>query len=111
MTGGQYGRFVLLQDQFGYDVGILTDELLDPSTGQLRRRFLRFFRLGGIFNTLGLDFNGEIIRQTSFLPLQFRGLRFLHGTATTTSTGSSCFPQTFTLPPAVTEVPGDLAPE
>jgi hypothetical protein len=111
MTGGQYGRFVLLQDQFGYDVGILTDELLDTSTGQLRRRFLRFFRLGGIFNTLGLDFNGEIIRQTSFLPLQFRGLRFLHGTATTTSTGSSCFPQTFTLPPAVTEVPGDLAPE
>ncbi|HSF07239.1 MAG TPA: hypothetical protein VLG10_15760 [Methylomirabilota bacterium] len=111
MTGGQYSQFVLLQDQFGYDVGVFTDELLDTSTGQIRRRFLRFFRLGGIFNMLGLDFNGEIVRQTSFVPLQFRGLRFLHGIATTTSTGSSCFPQTFTLPPTVTAVPGELAPE
>lgn len=111
MTGGQYGRFVLLQDQFGYDVGVLTDELVDTATGQIRRRFVRFFRLGGIFNALGLDFNGEVIRQTSFLPLQFRGLSFLHAVATTTSTGSSCFPQTFTLPPSVTEVAGELAPE
>ncbi len=111
MTGGQYGRFVLLQNQFDYDVGVLTDELVDSATGQIRRRFLRFFRLGGIFNTLGLDVTGQVIRQTSFLPLQYRGLRFLHGIATTTSTGSSCFPQTFTLPPSVTAVHGDLAPE
>jgi hypothetical protein len=111
MTGGQYGRFVLLQDQLGYDVGVLTDELVDAATGQIRRRFLRFFRLGGIVNALGLDFNGQIVRQTSFLPLSFRGLRFPHGVATTTPTGSSCFPQTFTLSPSVTEVHGDLAPE
>ena len=111
MTGGQYARFVVLQDQFDYDVGVLTDELQDTSTGQIRRRFVRFFRLRGIFNTLGLDFNGEIIRQTSFLPLLFRGLSLLHGVVTTTNNGSSCFPQTFTLQPTVTEVQGDLAPE
>jgi hypothetical protein len=111
MIGGQYGRFVVLQDQFDYDVGVLTDELQDTSTGQIRRRFVRFFRLRGIFNTLSLGFTGEIIRQTSFLPLQYRGLSLLHGVAATTTNGSSCFPQTFTLQPTVTEVQGDLAPE
>jgi hypothetical protein len=110
LTGGQYARFVVLQDQFVYDVGVLTDEVLDISTGQLRRRFLRFFRLSGIVNTLALDFNGAVIRQISFLPLVFRGLRLLHGVVTTTANGD-CFPQTFTLPPPVTEVGGGLAPD
>ncbi|MGH7324141.1 MAG: hypothetical protein ACREJ9_05775 [Candidatus Rokuibacteriota bacterium] len=112
MTGGQFGRFVVLQDQLGYDVAVFSDEFLDTSNGQITRRFVRFFRLGPIFNALALGFDGQIRRQVSFLaPLQYRGLRFLHGVATTTANGSSCFPQTFTLPPAVTEVAGSLAPE
>jgi hypothetical protein len=110
-VGGQYSRFVVLQDRFDYDVALVTDELLDTSTGQIRTRFLRFFRSRGIVNTLFVDFDGQTKRQTSFLPLHYRGQTLLHGVATTTPNGSSCFPQTFTLAPNVTEVPGTLAPE
>jgi hypothetical protein len=111
MTGGQYGRFVVLQDQFDYDVALLTNEMLEASTGQIRQRFVRFFRLRNIVNALARDFTGAVIRQTTFLPLQYRGLRLLHGVATTTPNGSACFTQTFTLPPTVSEVAGALAAE
>lgn len=110
VMGGQYAGFVVLQDQYSYQVAWQAQAFQDTSTGQ-SQPYTRWYNLAAIFNNVSTDPDGTVRRQVTYTnPPTFRGLTLLHGVATTTfATSDTCFQQMFTLPPAVTPVSASLS--
>jgi hypothetical protein len=60
VKGGEYARFVILQDQYSYQVAWHTDTFEDTSTGQSQPE-TRMYNLHGIYNSLTTVPTGQLV--------------------------------------------------
>ncbi len=110
LSGGQYGRFMLLQDQPTYGVAALDSQDQEIPTGAVVRNDLFWFAINGVYNTVVQDPGGGLVRRL-LLSASYRGVPFFHDILYANANTYPCLPQTQSLDPPLTRVEGTVAAE
>src|SRR2546428_7209631 len=93
LPAGQYGRFMLLQDQPSYAAALRDEQIQEVPTETLVRDVTAAFRLNGVFNDVVRTPDGRVFRRV-LLSALVRGVPMFHQLSLFNQNTAPCLPQT-----------------